>query len=131
MDANKAGQKRPKKPRLTALNRLDIEACLNDGDSGNAEVYLNKIRVRAHLPEKHGITMDDIKIERRLELAMEGFRYQDLKRWGDAETVLADKGKKIAKFEIKVPAGHSLTNADADYFYNANYTTTLSNYNYT
>ena len=31
MDANKAGQKRPKKPRLTALNRLDIEACLNDG----------------------------------------------------------------------------------------------------
>ena len=31
MDANKAGPRRPKKPRLTALNRLDIEACLNDG----------------------------------------------------------------------------------------------------
>lgn len=31
MDANKTGPKSLKKPRLTALNRLDIEACLNDG----------------------------------------------------------------------------------------------------
>lgn len=112
--------------KLNEAYLMMAEACFNDGDTGNAEDYLNKIRVRAHLPEKHGITMDDIKIERRLELAMEGFRYQDLKRWGDAADVLKDKGKKIAKFEIKVPAGHSLTNADADYFYNAQYTTSLT-----
>ena len=31
MDTNKTGPKRPKKPRLTALNRLGIEACLNIG----------------------------------------------------------------------------------------------------
>ena len=31
MDASKTGPKGRKKPRLTALNRLDIEACLNDG----------------------------------------------------------------------------------------------------
>ena len=31
MDAKKIGPKGLKRPRLTALNRLDIEACLNDG----------------------------------------------------------------------------------------------------
>jgi len=31
LDAKKTGPNGPKKPRLTALNRLDIEACLNDG----------------------------------------------------------------------------------------------------
>ena len=31
MDAKKTGPKGLNKPRLTALNRLDIEACLNDG----------------------------------------------------------------------------------------------------
>ena len=31
MDTKKTGPNGPKKPRLTALNRLDIEACLNDG----------------------------------------------------------------------------------------------------
>lgn len=42
--------------------------------------------------------MDDVKNEKRLELCYEGVRYMDLVRWGDAKTVLADKGKKIGTF---------------------------------
>lgn len=34
--------------------------------------------------------MKALKMERRLELAMEGHRFFDLRRWGDAETVLND-----------------------------------------
>ena len=36
---------------------------------------------------------EDIGLERRLELAFEWVRYQDLIRWGDAASVLADQGK--------------------------------------
>jgi hypothetical protein len=34
--------------------------------------------------------MTALKMERRLELAMEGHRFFDLRRWGDAEQVLND-----------------------------------------
>ncbi len=34
--------------------------------------------------------MKALKMERRLELAMEGHRFFDLRRWGDAETVIND-----------------------------------------
>ena len=34
--------------------------------------------------------MQAMKMERRLELAMEGHRFFDLRRWGEAETVMND-----------------------------------------
>lgn len=40
---------------------------------------------------------EDIKKERRLELAFEDVRYQDLIRWGDAPIIFADQGKRIPK----------------------------------
>ena len=43
--------------------------------------------------------MEDIKNEKRLELWMEGTRFQDLVRWGDAASVLADQGQKIPVFD--------------------------------
>lgn len=99
---------------------LMSEACFNDGAAGEAETYLNMVRTRAHLPEKHGITMDDIKLERRLELAMEGLRYQDLKRWGDISTVLKNKGEKIARWTVKVDPNNDFSTAEG--YYNAKYT---------
>ena len=36
------------------------------------------------------IALDALKMERRLELGMEGHRLYDLRRWGDAITVLND-----------------------------------------
>ena len=65
--------------------------------------YVNKIRVRAGVrPYTFGATDDNnihvdadqsalrniIRMERRVELCCEGLRYNDLRRWKEAETVL-------------------------------------------
>lgn len=40
----------------------------------------NKVHTRAALPAATAVTLDDILMERRLELAHEGFKYHDVKR---------------------------------------------------
>lgn len=99
------------------------ECCIQTGDP-EADLYLNRVRTRAKLPSKSNVTMDDLKLERRLELAMEASRFQDLVRWGDAPTVLADKGKKLPTFQIVPDPDNDLTTAEG--IYNARYTTSLS-----
>lgn len=69
------------------------EAYLLSGNQDKADTYLNAVRSRAKLGSITA-TMDDIKLERRLELCFEDVRFQDLIRWGDAETVLANQGKE-------------------------------------
>jgi len=64
----------------------------NDAD-GTGLAALNKVRTRAKLPPLAALTEQAIKDERRAELWSEGERYFDLVRWGDAATVLKDKGK--------------------------------------
>ena len=62
--------------------------------------YINQVRQRAQLPNLTSTGSQlfaDLKTERRLELAFEFVRYQDLIRWGDAATVLANEGKSIPK----------------------------------
>jgi hypothetical protein len=75
------------------------EAKFNNGNTGDAMTLVNEIRTRAKLPPVTSITYDIIKKERRLELAMEGTRFFDLKRWGDAETALAFDGFVAGKSE--------------------------------
>ena len=99
------------------------ECCIQTGDA-DADNYFNRVRTRAKLPSKSGITMDDLKLERRLELAMEAVRFQDLIRWGDAATVLKDKGKKLPTFQIVPDPDNDLTTAEG--IYNAKYTTSVS-----
>jgi len=70
--------------RMAAAN--DVKACN----------YVNRVRARVNLdPISAGgdELFEKIKNERRLELAFEFVRYQDLVRWGDAETVLAHSGR--------------------------------------
>lgn len=50
--------------------------------SANAQTYFDAIRTRAGLASKP-VTLDNIKLERRHELAFEGLRYFDLLRWHD------------------------------------------------
>ena len=71
------------------------EANLLASDPATALVQINQVRNRVKLPSLTVLTLDNIKLERRLELSFEGSRYQDLVRWGDAKTVLADQGKKV------------------------------------
>lgn len=62
--------------------------------------YINLVRDRAKLPplSSNGDQLfEDIKKERRLELAFENVRFQDLIRWGDAAEVLKDQGKKVPR----------------------------------
>lgn len=54
----------------------------------NAQNYFDQVRERAGLGSKP-VTLDNIKIERRCELAFEGLRYFDLLRWQDAEEAFA------------------------------------------
>jgi starch-binding outer membrane protein, SusD/RagB family len=64
--------------------------------SPNAQDYLDQIRERAGLTSVP-VTLDNIKKERRHELAFEGVRYFDLLRWHDAETEFA----KCANIPVK------------------------------
>ena len=66
-------------------------------DDAKALGYINEVRARVQLPalsSTGNALFQDIKKERRLELAFEFVRYQDLVRWGDAATVLKDSGKR-------------------------------------
>lgn len=81
---------------------MAAEAANESGQGGLAIQYLNEVRARARagnntiLPD---VTSTDpttlrmaIKQERRIELAMEGERFYDLVRWGDAPSVLGGLG---------------------------------------
>lgn len=71
---------------------LLAEAYSQSGDDANALKYLNMIRSRAKVTLRTGLTGEAlftaIKLERRLEMALEGERYFDLVRWGDAAAAL-------------------------------------------
>ena len=56
--------------------------------SSHAQDYFDQVRARAGLASKP-VNLDNIKIERRHELAFEGIRYFDLLRWHDAEQAFA------------------------------------------
>lgn len=65
------------------------------GELSEALEALNKIRVRAGVPElteadctEDMTILDWVKAERRIELFMEGRRYHDLRRWCEAEPYL-------------------------------------------
>lgn len=84
---------------------LNYAEALNESDPGNADVlfYVNKIRERAgvrgyttgatdalniHVDNDKESIRKIIRMERRVELCTEGIRYDDLRRWKLAETVL-------------------------------------------
>ena len=64
---------------------LVAEAKIRSGQNGDTE--LNAVRQRAGLSPITGATMDDIIHERRVELAGENQRHQDLIRWDKAGLV--------------------------------------------
>lgn len=94
------------------------EASNETGDMTTAEAALEMVRARARstgsdptaLPPITGVGQsamrDAIKAERRWEFAMEGHRFHDLVRWGDAPSVLAGLGysPKCQYYPIPQPA---------------------------
>ena len=84
--------------RYAEVLLLAAEAQLQAGNSSKALDYINQIRTRAQETPLTSVTMDDIKAEKRLELCIEAVRYQDLVRWGDAQSAMANQGKEIPSF---------------------------------
>lgn len=79
---------------------MAAEAYNREGQDSKALPLINQVRERSKLPDLSATgdaLFAAIKKERRLELAFEGVRFQDLLRWGDAKTVLANQGKEIPK----------------------------------
>lgn len=85
--------------------------------SPNAQTYFDKVRNRAFAPGTAPavtVSLNAIKQERRRELALEGLRYYDLLRWGDAETAInASNGipVKIAGVDSEYSVSFSLERA--------------------
>ena len=91
---------------------IAAEAANEDGNSGLAATYLEEVRKRARgannsiLPIRSGgqsAMRDYIKKERRIEFALEGERFYDLVRWGDASSVLGGKGYQTKNRYYPIP----------------------------
>ena len=88
--------------RYADILLMKAEAANETGDGATAAAMLEQVRARARggnnavLPVIPFVSQTQmrqaIKDERRWEFAMEGYRFYDLVRWGDANTVLAPLG---------------------------------------
>lgn len=84
--------------RYAEVLLIDAEAKAQKG--GDAATPLNEVRARAGLDPIASPTVEDIWNERRLELAMEGDRFFDLVRTGQASDVLEPQGFVAGKNEV-------------------------------
>jgi len=88
--------------RYAEVLLLYAEACANAGDDGSGLAALNEVQNRAG--SKHissSLTLKEVKNEKRFECFMEGMRYIDLVRWGDAKAVLGEQGKSVPTASTK------------------------------
>ena len=80
--------------RYAEVLLLYAEACAQTGDDGSGLAALKLVNERAG--SKTPVTKCDmatVKTEKFLEMWLDGTRFQDLIRWGDAAKELADNGK--------------------------------------
>jgi hypothetical protein len=69
------------------LMYAEAKVALGQADA-SALAALNLVRVRAGMPALAAITQADVRYERRAELAFEGLRLFDIRRWGIAAQVM-------------------------------------------
>lgn len=86
--------------QLSTINDMILirfaEVLLMDAELNNNQASFDKVRARAGLGSKP-ISQDNIRNERRWELAFEGVRFNDLRRYGESYAVAAlDKQNGVA-----------------------------------
>ncbi|SHL23102.1 Starch-binding associating with outer membrane [Chryseobacterium contaminans] len=90
--------------RFAEILLINAEAANELGNTATATTNLNRVRNRAKLAGTTASTQAALRTaiwhERRVELAMEGDRFVDLVRTGQAATVLAPYGFKAGKNEL-------------------------------
>lgn len=91
--------------RYAEVLLLYAEACIQSGTHvAEGLDAINLVRARAGLTTPLGsYTLQDVKDEKRAELAYESERYFDLVRWGDAPSVLANRGANSYQFRGYLP----------------------------
>ena len=92
----KAGQESANWPvfRYADVLLMLAEALLEQGNAGEALVYVNEVRARAGLDALGALTEEALRQERRVELAFENHRWFDLVRWGVAEETMRAHGER-------------------------------------
>ena len=104
------------------------EAAMELGKQGDALSAINQIRSRAGIATLESVSMNEIRHERRVELAFEAHRYWDLRRWRIATTVLSSSFSGLryildyetGKYKIKVIENYD-GSANAPNFYERMY----------
>lgn len=64
------------------------EACVELGDDAEALAAVNQLRNRAGIAPRTSINRDQVRHERRVELAFENHRWWDIRRWHIADQLL-------------------------------------------
>ena len=67
------------------------EACVELGDNTNALTAINAIRNRAGIVPRTSINRDQVRHERKMELAFENHRWWDIRRWHIADQLINAK----------------------------------------
>lgn len=83
--------------RYAEVLLLAAEAHLKSSNTPKATQYVNMIRTRAKLSSKSTVAMEDVMLEKRLELCGECVRYQDMLRWKIADKMV-NQGKRTPSF---------------------------------
>jgi hypothetical protein len=79
--------------RLSEMYLNYAECQMELGNADMARQYIEPIRNRVGLPTPSTITMDDIRHERRIELAFEAHRFWDVRRWKILDQTVKDAEK--------------------------------------
>jgi hypothetical protein len=106
----------PRWMRFGEVLLLAAEAYLGAGNMTKAVECFNRIRTRAQLPTVNTLTLDDIKLEKRLELCGEGTRFQDIIRWRDAENLMKNQGARNPLLHSNGTVEYQVFNEDAAKF---------------
>lgn len=73
------------------LSYAECQAELGNGEE--AAKYIKPLRDRVGLPTSESVTVDDVRHERRVELAFEGNRFFDVRRWKILDQTFVDQEK--------------------------------------
>ena len=119
--------------RLSDIYLVYAEACALTGDNAGALEYVNKVRARANAKLLTSVTVKDIFVERRLELALEGDNWYDYVRrsYYEPDVVIAElkaqrrshwdgitdvyKNYVVADGEYKGPGAHDWDDSTISY----------------